>query len=304
MHTTRAFSSPAAQVESTQHQDAPAVELATNDAPHLADSISKRIFASSLVIPHTDLRLDEFDPTEVEYSETERDEVHASLHAGPITIALPQPKPGLLSIAELTNRLKEVNQDAGTYRNKRRQRRPPANPATTLLPLQDMINLLKHINLSEATHQPVRWDLIDSKTATIYDNCPAAASILDHDSDDEDDNDGSTSLESTRQQIFSMFQGEDDAVGDDEDDYHTMASGYTLAVSIQSCASSVSWPEGSLYDEITVGTAEEEASLYDEITIGTAEEEMLLGDEQENDVVSWASSSYHSLELAAARRVA
>lgn len=85
-------------------------------------------------------------------------------------------------------------------------------------------------------------------------------------------------MESTTRQILAMLEPDDDDDDDDNDNF-TTHSGFTLAASCHSCASSVTWCEGSLYEEITVATAEEEALLG-------AEEEAVA------DCISWDSSYY------------
>lgn len=132
-----------ARLDATNTHNPVHLRQANNDPP-------KRIFASSLLESFPALH--EFDPTEAEYTETEHE--HEDLVAKPTVVSQVSPPPlatqvPLLPFSELTDRLKAVNRDATVYRNKRRQRKPPANP-TVLLTIDSLTNLLKHVNLSEA----------------------------------------------------------------------------------------------------------------------------------------------------------
>jgi hypothetical protein len=194
----------------------------------------------------------------------------------------------LLSVQELTDLLHEVNQDATVYRNKRRHRRVPTHvdvnddtvhdvedpPRPHLLKLDDMTSVLKHINMAEEAKRPIRWDLISEMTAVVYGGARNQPKYADaHDTQSTGD-DGTASFESTSREILTMMLGHDESVCGDSGETID-ADGYPLNPSAYTCASSVTWFDSSLYEEIEI--TDDECDFYEEIVVD---------DENDNSCVS------------------
>jgi hypothetical protein len=232
--------------------------------------------------------------------------------------------PPLLSVQELIDLLHEVNQDATVYRNKRRNRRVPAvvdannnqiaasirTPRPHLMKLDDLTSVLKHINIAEEAKRPIRWDLIGEMTAVVYGEMQrhlkpkmdgmyeetVAHSPKDGISDyDMDENvqagDASsagcrtTSVEETSREILKMMLERTDSQSMCSSDCDTQdEDGYPLNPSAYTCASSVTWWEGSMYEEVEVNTYGED--LWEEVEVMTDDEDNFYNkDENESTCV-------------------
>jgi hypothetical protein len=204
--------------------------------------------------------------------------------------------PLLLSVQELTDLLHEANQDATVYRNKRRNRRVPAlidvnanygkmhanveddtkktssnsQPRPHLLKLDDMTSVLKHINMAEEAKRPIRWDLIGEMTAVVYGGARNHHQPSKYAAANDTDDDGTASVESTSREILTMMLEHDESVCHSDCGTASL-DGYPLNPSAYTCASSVTWFDSSLYEEIEV--SDDECDFYEEIVL----------DEDDND---------------------
>jgi hypothetical protein len=204
----------------------------------------------------------------------------------------------LLSVQELTDLLHEANQDATVYRNKRRHRRVPtlvdvnvnddnvevedgnqttsnSPPGLHLLKLDDMTSVLKHINMAEEAKRPIRWDLIGEMTAVVYGAARNQPNYAANDTESADD-DFTASVECTSREILTMMLEHDESVCN-SDCGTADVDGYPLNPSAYTCASSVTWFDSSLYEEIEV--SDDECDFYEEIVVDE-------DDENENSCVS------------------
>lgn len=184
----------------------------------------------------------------------------------------------LSSVQELTDLLHEANQDNTVYRNKRRNRRVPAvvdvnadnlhvddakkktssnslTPCPHLLKIDDMTSVLKHINMAEEANRPIRWDLIGDMTAVVYGESRHPPKYIAHDTESTDCDDATTSIESTSREILAMMLAKDESACSDWENASD-ADGYPLNPSAYTCASSVTWWDGSNYEEIEISDDE------------------------------------------------
>jgi hypothetical protein len=215
----------------------------------------------------------------------------------------------LLSVQELIDRLHEVNQDATVYRNKRRNRRVPRVPALVdidadenvhdnkktpssgpprphLLNLDDLTSVLKHINMAEEAKRPIRWDLVGEMTAVLYGARPQSKDAS-YDTESAD-GDATTSVESTSREIISMMLDLDETVSSDCETTEG-ADGYALNPSAYTCASSVTWWEGSMYEEIEV--SDDECDFYEEDIVDDENEHSCVSLEFEGECASFIGGS-------------
>ena len=191
----------------------------------------------------------------------------------------------------------EVNQVATVYRNKRRNRRVPAvvdvdvdnqnnnqlatssdPPRPHLLKLDDLTSVLKHISMAEDAKPPMRWDMIGEMTSVVYGENrthpkPKHVNVTDNDNNNNYDMEHSvdgdefstwcwtTSVESTSRAILTMMLEQTDGKTVCSDCDTADEHGYPLNPSAHTCASSVTWWEGSNYEEVEVMTDDEDIRI-------------------------------------------
>lgn len=153
----------------------------------------------------------------------------------------------LLPISELIERISRVNRAESAEGEVARSRpRRTINNTTSnqLLAVEDMTSILKHINLSEASDTPIRWDLIREQTAAVTGQTEEELNISMSTTSFV-----SSSPEETIQQVIHMLENE----GNDDD-----STGFSIEPTSHSCSSSITWCESSLFVEEEVLTTDDE----------------------------------------------
>jgi hypothetical protein len=204
------------------------------------------------------------DPTELDVTETERInesfDFSASfpplvVKAGPLLAKSSRSSSSLMPLSDLVERLARVNQEETP--SKSRQIASRASPTMTI---EEMTRLLTNINLDEATLPHVVHKLYQ-----------------------DDDNSSTTTSESAkREQSMVSFLGSSHVVSDDEDfdeesslrldDLHHMAddnmdNGFSLDLTNMTCASSVTWLEGSDGEEETICSEDDEEDFKETLLL-------------------------------------
>jgi len=189
--------------------------------------------SSSAITPiiHDD-QLDDFCPTDEEITETERLDVSETVVEAPLTkqahsqfleivddddesIKEESVEEELLPLEELIDRLARVSAESSSLR--------PHKDLT----IEEMTNILKHINLCEAVQTNPRWDLID---------------------------------EMAYESSISYCDSSEVATGATPALFHD--DGFSLDAVSHSCSSSVTWYEGSMIEEVELSDNELQELLH------------------------------------------
>jgi hypothetical protein len=203
-------------------------------------------------------RGDEFlDPTEFDVTETEFTDESFSYSSSPRVVKAVPPvvvnssrSSSLLPLSELVERLARVNREETPVHSRSRQ---IAARSSSTLTIEEMTRILTHINLCEATHTEPQRDMVPKLPYRDSSTTNASAKW-----------DGPESL-------VSVFGSSNVVSSTDDDDYEecsialeelhhidSLDDGFSLDLTHMSCASSVTWLEGSLGEEETVSSDDED----------------------------------------------